>query len=407
MPPDSTVNDDQANWCQANATEFEAGNFGTPGQENDCEPIVMGSCSDAGTMRDVVSPGVGELVITEVMPSPAAVADTAGEWFEAKALTDLDLNGVGLDRAGDASAASVISSPDCIHVAAGTFVVFARSPDAMVNGGIPTNAVRGTFTFSLVAGTAAQPGDVEIVAGGATVDAITWTSSRTGKSLQLDPDLTDAIANDAQTNFCDATTPYGLGDLGTPAAINNQCTLLPPPGMCDDHGTARAIVKPAPGALVISEIMPNPKVEPGQEWFEITNTGATAFDVNELGLDRAGDTRLPDVIQSAACVTVAPAGFGLFARSADPTVNGMLPPVDATFGFTMINSGTGDVRVLDGATVLDAVTWTTSTDGVSSQLEPAHVTTTDNDAIANFCAGVTTYGDGTNKGTPKAANTCM
>ena len=240
LPPDYTLNDDQANWCQANATEFEAGNFGTPGQGSDCEPIVMGACDDAGAMRDVVSPGVGDLVITEVMPSPAAVSDTVGEWFEAKAMIDLDLNGVGLDRAADSSAPNVITSPDCIHVPAGTFVVFAKSPDTTVNGGIPPNTVRGTFTFSLVAGSTSAPGDVQIVAGGSTVDAITWTSSRSGASLQLDPDLTDAISNDEQANFCDGTTPYGLGDLGTPSVVNNQCSLLPPPGMCDDNGTPRA-----------------------------------------------------------------------------------------------------------------------------------------------------------------------
>ena len=83
----------------------------------------------------------------------------------------------------------------------------------------------------------------------------------------------------------------------------------------------------------------------------------------------------------------------------------MLPPVDATFGFSMVNTA-GDVRVLAGATVLDAVTWATSTDGVSSQLAPGDFTTTANDSAASFCPATTTYGDGTNKGTPKAVNSC-
>jgi hypothetical protein len=64
------------------------------------------------------------------------------------------------------------------------------------------------------------------------------------------------------------------------------------------------------------------------------------------------------------------------------------------------------VQVLDGTTVLDAVTWTTTTDGVSSQVNPASLTTTGNDAVTNFCPATAPYGDQTNKGTPRAANAC-
>jgi hypothetical protein len=405
-PPEYTFNDDPLNWCEGKDSEFEPANFGTPGQDNDCVPVIAGQCTDNGTPRDVVPAGAGDLVITEVMPGPAKVSDTLGEWFEAKALKDVDLNGLGLDRASDTTKAEIITSAACVHVTAGSYVLFAKNADTAMNGGLPAGAVRGTFKFALVAGTAAAPGDVQIVSGATVVDAITWSKSASGKALQLDPDFTDPTANDSETNFCNAITPYGLGDLGTPNVMNDQCTTLQPAGMCDDNGTLRAIVKPPAGALVISEIMPNPKVEPAQEWFEITNVGTTAFDVNDLGLDRAGDTRVPDVIHSVACKSIAPNGFALFAKSADPTTNGMLPAVDGTFGFSMVNSGAGDVQVVDGATVLDAVTWTTSTDGVSKQVKPANLTTTGNDAAANFCPGVAPYGDQTNKGTPKATNAC-
>src|SRR4051794_10282320 len=30
MPPDYTFNDDQANWCQGDGSEFAPGNYGTP-----------------------------------------------------------------------------------------------------------------------------------------------------------------------------------------------------------------------------------------------------------------------------------------------------------------------------------------------------------------------------------------
>jgi hypothetical protein len=426
-PPDYTFNDDLANWCEARDSEFEPNNYGTPGQDNDCAPVVAGACTEGGTMRPVVSPATGELVITEVMPSPSKVSDTAGEWFEAKALAPFDLNGLGLDRAGDTANPSVIESATCIHVDTGDYVVFAKSLDSSMNGGV-MNAV-APFGFAMVAGSATSMGDVQIVAGTTVIDSITWTKSTTGKALQLDPDLTDAISNDNASNFCDATAAYGLGDFGTPGALNSQCTMLPPAGMCDDNGTLRAIVKPATNNLVITEIMPNPKIEPSQEWFEITNIGSTPFDLNGLGLDRANDTRLPDAINSAACKQLLPGAFALFARSADPTTNGMLPTPDATFGFSLVNSGNAttpaDVQVVDPATctgtpivcttVYDLVNYSTTNgwpstatvDGVSAQLKPGMFTVTDNDSAANFCPGIAGYGDLTNLGTPKAANACM
>lgn len=161
--------------------------------------------------------------------------------------------------------------------------------------------------------------------------------------------------------------------------------------------------------------MPNPKVEPAQEWFEITNAGTAAFDLNGLGLDRANDTAAPTAIQATACESLAPGAFALFAHSSDPATNAMLPPPDATFGFSMVNTS-GDVRVVDPTTcsgtpitcttVYDSVTYATSTDGISSQVKPGFFTTTANDDPASYCPAVSTYGDGTNKGTPRAANAC-
>ena len=150
--------------------------------------------------------------------------------------------------------------------------------------------------------------------------------------------------------------------------------------------------------------MPNPKIEPGQEWFEVTNTGSTAFDLNGVGLDRANDTRAPDVVVAGGCKSLAPAGFALLARSADPATNGGLATVDATFGFSLVNA-TGDVQVVDPpscaattpfvcTTIYASATYATSSDGVSLQLVPM------------ACPGITPYGDGTNLGTPRAANVC-
>jgi hypothetical protein len=418
QPPDATSNDDAANWCQENETEFSAGDYGTPGGENDCAPPVLGQCTDAGGgTREIVQPATGDLVITEVMPSPTRVPDLVGEWFEVVAKKDVDLNGLGLDRANDTQSPDVITSDTCLPLSAGSFAVFARSSDMAQNGGLPAGSVLGTFTFSLVG----SGGDVQIVNGANVVDSVRWPASTDGKALQLDPDLEDAVANDMPSNFCDAQRSYGLGDLGTPAADNDQCAMLPAPGMCDDGGTPRATVPPAMGALVITEIMPRPLANNNgpAEWFEVTNTGTTAFDLNGLGLDRAGDSRAPDIVSGATCISLAPGAFAVFARGADPATNGGLDMVAATFGLSMVDTA-GNVEVVDpascGATapytcssVYDAVSWSTSTKGASSQVKPGMYTTVANDTSpgANFCPGVSAYGNAGNLGTPGADNSCM
>jgi hypothetical protein len=212
---DATANDDLGHWCEANTTEFVAGNFGTPGRASDCTPLAQNECLDAGVPRAVIAPRVGELVITEVMASPDRVPDALGEWFEIVARAEVDLNGLGLDRATDSAPPQLIAVPSCVHLATGQYAVLARSKTG--NGGLPP--VVATFSFALL-GTA---GDVRIVAGATVIDAVSWPHASAGAALQLDPSATDATANDDPSHFCLATTPYGQGDLGTPGAPNLPC----------------------------------------------------------------------------------------------------------------------------------------------------------------------------------------
>ena len=369
-----------------------------------CNPF-PGFCKDGANLRAVVAPMPGDLVITEAMPSPAAVGDTVGEWFEVRVMRDIDINELALDRANDAANPNVISSANCLRVTTGTHLLFARNTDPAMNGGLPTPT--GRFTFTLVGGSPTSIGDIRLLYEGAVLDAVTWTSSRSGKSLQLDPDATDPTSNDSEANFCDGVAIYGAGDSGTPAAANAQCPLIPVAGTCLDAGVPRAIVKPAAGALVITEFLANPEgsTDSTKEWIEIANTSAAAFDLNELTVARVGQTGTK--INAPACISIAAGALGLIARSNDPAQNAMLPTVDATFGFSIVDSN-GDLEVRDGTTVLDAIAYTSGvgTSGVARQLDPDSFTAAmNNDASSTtWCPAIATYGDATNKGTPKAAN---
>ncbi|MCX5741544.1 MAG: lamin tail domain-containing protein [Proteobacteria bacterium] len=409
QPPDYTVNDDLAQWCQGDATEFDPGNFGTPGADNDCTPIVVGQCNDGGTMRDAVAPVPGDLVISEIMTQPSG-DDALQEWIELAVVHDVDLNGLGVSRPSTTTGASTVDSPDCIHVTAGSYVVLAKSVDPTMNGGLPPTAIVGTFkgALSLVNGSTGTPGDLQITYNGVALDTVTWTKTTANTALQLDPDLIDTTANDSPSNFCDATAIYDVtsANKGSPGMGNVQCNLLPPAGMCADAGTNRSIVKPAAGQLVITEALANPAgtgTDATQEWFEITNTGAAAFDLNELTLKGTSTT---NAIAVSDCVSVTAGGFAVFAHSTDPTANGGLPAVAATFTFALATTAS----VLDGTTVLDQATWSTGTapDGKSRQLKTANTNPADNDVTTNFCdaQATQTYGTTTNLGTPGLANVC-
>jgi hypothetical protein len=374
-------------------------------------------CNDNGTIRGVMTPGVGDLVITEVMTSPSRVSDTVGEWFEIKAAASVDLNNLLLDRAGDTANPNAINAFDCIHLNAGDVVVFARDLDPLVNGGITGATAR--FTFSIVSGSVATPGDVRILAGATVIDSVSWTSSRSGKALQLDPDFSDAVGNDTEANFCDASATYGLGDFGTPGTANPQCPVVLQPGECLDNGSARAIVKPGATDLVITEVLANANVEIQQEWLEITNVGSTSFDLNGLAVDRGTDTAPPAtlILSDTNCHPLAPNNLALLARNGTSSSNGGLPTPDATYPTLQLVNTTGEVRIVDPATcatttpfacttVYDAITYGTPAESVSTQVKPGFFTTAANDNSANFCTTTNTYGDNTNRGTPRDTNVC-
>ena len=178
-----------------------------------CEVSAAGpTCLENGTPRTIVSPTPGQLVISEYMANPAAVADASGEWFELRATTAVDLNGLEIGRAepatGPGAVLGTVTSADCLGVTAGNQVLFARQTSAAVNGGLPS--VDQTFNFDVVN----SDDGLFISVGGSLVDQVTYSSTASGASSQREP---------SGSNFCVATASYGDGDLGTPRAANAAC----------------------------------------------------------------------------------------------------------------------------------------------------------------------------------------
>jgi Lamin Tail Domain len=222
----SGANDEASSFCPAREPWRASGDLGTPGAENvACSGGAASRCLDplTGAPREVVHPSRGQLVISEFMADPTRVADPAGEWIEVYARSDLDLNGLTFSNGG--TGARTVAWATCLRLNAGSFAVFARSRDPALNGGLA--GVIDTFDFGLSQSAAAQesPHSLALLLDGLEIDRITWLSATAGASTQLSAAKLDGAANDAHSNFCPTppTRIYGLGDRGSPGAMNAVC----------------------------------------------------------------------------------------------------------------------------------------------------------------------------------------
>lgn len=177
------------------------------------EPVASGS----GTVQveiDVTRPVSRALLFSEIMSNPAALADSAGEWFEIlnAGSQPADLSGCVVRR--DTSEVNIDTS---LVVAPGDAVVLANgatpgfSPDWVYSGlTLPNSAV-----FVL-----------ELACGGELLDALSvdpgsWPGGN-GVAASLSGAVQSPADNDAASAWCDANGTYGV-DFGSPGAPNPTC----------------------------------------------------------------------------------------------------------------------------------------------------------------------------------------
>ena len=195
----------------AGVTSYNGIDIGTPSAPNsppDCAGGGPGTCFDAdlGASRPIVSPALGELVINEWMPDPALVADASGEWFEVKALSAVDLNGLQAGTVALNSTPVVPAGGTCLHLEAGSLALLARSA-GIDNGGLPP--VDATFPFSLLN----SNGTLRIGVADLELDIKTWAASTQGRAIMIDSD-------GSQCASPDGVATYNGTDRGTPRTAN-------------------------------------------------------------------------------------------------------------------------------------------------------------------------------------------
>ena len=384
----------EAERCEGAAEPCPDVDAGTPGgpnppcpeQETHCNPS-PGQCCDpeTGESRVPVSPGLGDIVITEVMASPSG-PDATREWLELFVRAGVDLNGVTLERDGVQTKTPLVpEGAGCHRQAADGYAVVARETDSAQNGAL--DQVVAKLGFALV-----SEGTIRVVVGGDPIDEVTY-ASKEGASTSLDPTKTDPEQNDSEASWCFASQLYEGGDCessvdtcgpinaGSPGKENPPCPgatgdcKSPPDGTCCEPGAGepRPIVQPEPGDLRITEIMANPKGDDSKrEWFEVF--AASDVDLNGLSAGGSGDVaKAVVVVPNGECRTVAAGAYVVFARSDEPLDNGGLPQVDVLYGGLNLKNGADSTVILaHHGIVIDLVTYVNApTDGASLLLDEA------------------------------------
>jgi cysteine-rich repeat protein len=215
----------------------------------------------------------GDLVITEVLQDPTAVADAAGEWFEVENLTGAAVDLAGLEVTDLGSDRFVV--PRSVVVPAGDRAVFGVNDDPATNGGVAVDVEWAGLTL----GNADD--ELILTAPDGEIDAVAWDDGLTfpdpaGQSMSLDPRHLDADDNDDGALWC--------ARAGSPGLVNPQCPLpfcgdgtVDPGEQCDDGGTA---VGDGCDASCQLEGCPVPEIVTG-EW-TITVPGAAVPDVSHV-----------------------------------------------------------------------------------------------------------------------------
>lgn len=388
------------NYCPApeSLTPYSGTNYGTPGGENAiCETIIVsgnGKCVEGGVERDVVTPVAGDLVITEVMNHPSNGA--ANEWIELNARNSFDLNGLKVSNTSGSS--KTVTGATCLPVNAGDYVVLAANADAGLTIGLPTPIfVYGNLSL---ADTGAQSLTVSLPDGG-VVDIANYNvpSASAGHSQQLDPGSSDSASNDDASRFCAGQTQWAGLDFGTPGAANEACPVVLPSDSCLDNGTPRPINFPAPGTVVMTEVLGAPSSNADDEWVELL--GTADFDLN--GLTLTGTSGTSRTVISSTCLPITAGSYAVLSKVAAPSSN--LPFVSYAYGtlaITNTSAGSLTLTLPDGG-VVDAINFAKPLAGKSWSLDPALLDTVSNDDPVSFCAAQTQWSGG-DWGTPGAVN---
>ncbi|HYH80327.1 MAG TPA: DNA/RNA non-specific endonuclease, partial [Longimicrobium sp.] len=197
------------------------------------------ACTDTGI--EPVSPGALRLdvtsstglMITEVMPDPSKVGDTAGEWFEVYngGSSAINLQGYRIVSASGLTNSESHTIASAVVVDPGEYVVFGNNINPATNGGAPVAySYGGSISMNNGSGTSANEWLALRTSAGVTVDSVAYAvrtlpavpgpyTPPAGSSRAV-VDLAGDNTIISGTNWSTSVSLYGLGDRGTPGTAN-------------------------------------------------------------------------------------------------------------------------------------------------------------------------------------------
>lgn len=356
--PDAIANDTVDKWCKSQVVFVDG--FGTPQMANETcggggdGGVNPTTCKDKGTVRPIVPPARGDLVISEIMANPKLIPGVATEakleWLElevsAKAKGPIDLIGLRIGSSMDPAKLVIpadLGKGDCWPVMPGDHVLFVDNKDKAMNDGLPdTGAVFiASFTLANGGGTAAIGNDTTIL------DSVTYPDQAKlpqadGLSYSLDPDHVDVDDPLRAMRWCPGQQTYGpsLLNKGSPGAKNPSCGFVDAGKCVDKSGgmpTTRDIVSPKVGDLIVNEVMAKPSAggNPAGEWLELKAMSAIDLNGVQMGVD---PTKL-ETIGGADCHRIEAGKTVVLAKAAG--MNNGLPLLESwqVFKFGLTDAG--------------------------------------------------------------------
>ncbi len=156
------------------------------------------------------------LVITEIMPNPAAQSDAAGEYFEVLNAGNASVDLLGL-VVQDLGSDSFTVSESVVIPPAGR-AVFGKSTTAA--GGLVDHAYGSGMNLTNSADA------IILVFGGQVLDQVTYDAAfplLAGRSMEVAAAAETPTANDSPAAWCGSDSALGDGDFGTPRAPAGAC----------------------------------------------------------------------------------------------------------------------------------------------------------------------------------------
>ncbi|CAN0500721.1 unnamed protein product, partial [Laminaria digitata] len=175
----------------------------------------------------VFNVSAGDIVISEIMADPSGT-ESAREWIELFNSTAGAIDIDGFTVSDDGVDAFTISNGGPLMIASGAYLILGRNADTAANGGVNVDYVYSGMAL------ANTDDEVVLSAGTLEVDRVAYDAGATfvrtpGRSITLDPDQLDALANDSGGSWCAGSTPMASGDFGSPGTVNDSCQDLVAP----------------------------------------------------------------------------------------------------------------------------------------------------------------------------------